>query len=113
MRRISYSLTTPQFLDGTKDVTRRRGWRMLVRGDRLMAVEKAMGLKKGEKAVKLGVIEIVSVRFERLDAITDADVRREGFPGRSAEWFVDYFCKHMKCEPQTLVNRIEFRRIEP
>lgn len=112
MKLISYSLTTPQFLDGTKDITRRLGWRTLVAGDRLMAVEKAMGLKKGETVRRLGVIEIVSVRWERLDAITDADVKREGFPGRSAEWFVDYFCKHMKCTPQTLVNRIEFRRIQ-
>ncbi len=111
MRRISYSLTTPQFLDGTKDVTRRLGWRALVAGDRLMAVEKAMGLKKGEKHVELGVVEIVSVRLERLDAITLADVRREGFPDRDVAWFVAYFCKAMKCTPATHVNRIEFRRI--
>ena len=45
---ISFSLTTPQFRDGTKDVTRRLGWTFLKPGDRLCAVVKAMGLKKGE-----------------------------------------------------------------
>jgi len=112
VRLISYSMTEEQFLDGSKDITRRLGWRSLVAGDRLMAVQKAMGLKKGEKVKRLGPIEVVSVRSERLEAITDDDVRREGFPGRDAQWFIAFFCKHMKCTPQTIVTRIEFRRIE-
>ena len=32
-RNISFALTTPQFLDGSKDVTRRNGWLMLKTGD--------------------------------------------------------------------------------
>ena len=112
MRLISFSMTTEQFLDGTKDVTRRLGWRTLCSGDRLRAVEKAMGLKKGEHPVQLGIIEVVTVRLERLDRITGAEVDREGFPSRTAEWFVAFFCKHMKCTPDTVVTRIEFRRIE-
>lgn len=47
MRSISFSLTTPQFLDGTKDVTRRLGWEKIKAGDTLRAVKKAMGLKTG------------------------------------------------------------------
>jgi hypothetical protein len=37
MRNMSFFLTTAQFLDGTKDVTRRKGWRFLKPGDRFMA----------------------------------------------------------------------------
>ena len=46
---MSFMLTTNQIIDETKDVTRRNGWENLKPGDRLRAVEKAMGLKKGEK----------------------------------------------------------------
>lgn len=37
-RNISFSLTEPQFLDGTKDVTRRMGWKSLQAGVELVAV---------------------------------------------------------------------------
>lgn len=33
MRLLSFALTTPQFLDGSKDVTRRMGWRRNKRFD--------------------------------------------------------------------------------
>jgi len=120
MRMISFAMTTPQFIDGSKDVTRRFGWWNLKAGDRLMAVEKAMGLKKGEKVKKLGVIEIVSVTQERIDAMTtDLDygfdeLRREGFPF-GAEFpsvFVDILCGHSQKLPSDLVNRIEFRKVD-
>ena len=39
-----------------------------------------MGLRKGQRIVRLGLIEIVSTRAEPLNAITPDDVRREGFP---------------------------------
>jgi hypothetical protein len=48
-RNISFALTTAQFLDGSKDVTRRIGWKNLNAGDVLCAVKKGMGLKPGEK----------------------------------------------------------------
>ncbi|MCK9592988.1 MAG: hypothetical protein M0Q91_13370 [Methanoregula sp.] len=54
MKNMSFFLTTQQFIDGTKDVTRRLGWAFLKPGDHFMAVEKAQGLKKGEKIRKLG-----------------------------------------------------------
>lgn len=111
MRSISFSLTTRQFLDGTKDVTRRLGWKFLKPGDRLRAVEKAMGLKKGEHPVVLGVIEVVSVRREPLDAIEDSDCAREGFPEMDGTGFISMFCGHMGCAHDVEVTRIEFRKV--
>lgn len=90
---MSFALTTPQFLDGSKDVTRRFGWAFLKPGDILCAVEKGMGLKKGEKVKRLGFIEVVSVRNEPLDEITQDDVRREGFPHWTPRDFTDFFCR--------------------
>lgn len=65
MRNMSFALTTDQFLAGTKTVTRRLGWKFLKPGDRVMACEKCMGLRKGEKIRRLGEIEIVSVKRDR------------------------------------------------
>lgn len=112
MRSISFALTTPQFLDGSKTVTRRLGWANLTPGTRLRAVEKAMGLKKGEHPKVLGEIEVVNVRRERLREITPPDVEREGFPHKSPPEFVAMFCSHMGCDPETEVTRIEFRRVD-
>ena len=70
MRMMSFALTERQLMDGSKTVTRRIGWRDLKPGARLLAVRKAMGLKPGEKVQPLCEIEVVSVRRERLDAIT-------------------------------------------
>lgn len=111
MRLISFSLTTRQFLDGSKDVTRRIGWRSLKPGDRLMAVKKAMGLKRGEHPEKLGEIEVVKVSYEMVGAIDSADCKREGFPDLKPYQFVTMFCEHMGCRPETEVTRIEFRRV--
>lgn len=111
MRQISFFLTEPQFRAGTKDVTRRLGWKNLKPGDRLMGVRKSQGLKKGEHPVELGEIEVVSVRDEPLWEISEDDVRREGFYLMTPEDFVAMFCKHMKCEPDDHVTRIEFRRL--
>lgn len=130
MRMMSFALTERQLMDGTKTVTRRTGWQNLKPGEHITAVRKAMGLKAGEKAVVLCEIEVVSVRRERLDDITPAEVLAEGFP----EWtndpssFVRMFCKHMRVaaepvakslrdtrmRPMTgadLVTRIEFRKV--
>lgn len=109
MRLMSFAITTEQVKNRTKDVTRRTGWLFLKPGDRIRAVEKAMGLKKGDKPKTLAVIEIVSVRREPLEFITDDEVRREGFPDMTAEQFVRMFCEKMKCAPHTVCTRIEFR----
>jgi hypothetical protein len=111
VRNISFSLTTQQLIDGTKDVTRRKGWTFLKPGDRLMAVEKAMGLKPGEKIKRLGEIEVVSVRREPLCQITNDDVVREGFPSMGRFGFVKMFCGHMGVVEDQIVTRIEFRKV--
>ena len=112
MRNISFSLTTAQVKDRTKTVTRRLGWNGLKPGDRLQAVEKAMGLKRGEKVVKLCIIEVVSVRQEPLNMISDEDVLLEGFPGKTKEWFVLFFCLHNGGGPLCPVSRIEFKYLD-
>lgn len=117
MRNLSFSLTEEQFLTNAKDVTRRLGWATLQPGQRLMACRKCMGLKPGEKIVRLGVIEVVSVRREPLNRMTaDAaygreEAIREGFPHMSGGEFVEMFCRAMKGSPDTVVTRIELRRI--
>jgi hypothetical protein len=105
-------MTETQFLDGSKTVTRRLGWKTLKAGDRLLGVRKAMGLKKGEKQVVLGELEVVSVRREPLEDITLEDVAREGFPMMTRQAFVGMFCRAMSCSTVTEVTRIEFRRVK-
>lgn len=111
MRLMSFSLTTPQFLAGTKTVTRRMGWRNLKAGQRLQAIEKGQGLKKGEKVRRLGLIEVIDVRREKLSAITAEDCKREGFPDLQPAQFVLFYGHATGCKPWELVTRIEFRRI--
>lgn len=115
MRNMSFMLTTEQFRNRTKTVTRRLGWWNLKPGDVLMGVEKSQGLKKGEKIVKLGPIRIVSVRREKLGKMVNYrnygldEVRFEGFPTMTPCAFEKFFCaSHKGCTPETEVNRIEF-----
>jgi hypothetical protein len=111
MRNISFMLTTDQIRARTKTVTRRLGWRTLKAGDELQACVKCMGLAKGEKIERLAKIIVVSVRRERLYEITPEDVTREGFPGKSADWFIAMFMHEMKVESFAEVTRIEFEYI--
>lgn len=114
-RNMSFALTIPQMRAKTKTVTRRDGWRNLSPGTLLWAVEKAMGLKRGETVQRIGLIRVVEVRAERLDAITQAEVIAEGFPRWTPEQFVDFFCTTNGVPPEYLVTRIEFRhmRLDP
>lgn len=112
-RLMSFSMTVRQFRDRTKDVTRRLGWVDLRPGDRLMAAEQCMGIKKGEKVARLGMIEVVSVRIEPLYLIDAEDVVREGFPDMDPEGFVEMFCRANRCRPDTMITRIEFRCLGP
>lgn len=112
MRLISFSMTVAAFLENRKTVTRRLGWRTLRAGDVLMGVEKAQGLKRGEKVRRLGALEVVSVRREPLAAILDEEggTTAEGFPDLTAPGFVELFCAANGCGEDTPVTRIEFRR---
>lgn len=109
-RAMSFALTERALLTGRKDVTRRLGWVTVREGDVIAAVRQAMGLARGERHHGLGLIRVVSVRRERLDTITAEDVRREGFDDMTPAEFVAFFCKANKCEPTTIVTRIEFVR---
>lgn len=122
-RNISFSMTTPQFLAGTKDVTRRLGWEKLKAGDKLRAVKKCMGLKKGEKVEVIGLVLVTDVRREPLNRLTEdldygfAETAREGFPeGHDNHWpsvFVDFFCRgHTGCFPEREITRIEFVKLD-
>jgi hypothetical protein len=118
MRNISFALTTPQFIAGTKTVTRRVGWRDLKSGDLLCAVEKGMGLGKGGKVKRLGTIRVVSATCERLDRMTAhlgygaKECALEGFPEMTPEQFVEFFCRtHKPLKPRQWVTRIEFERL--
>lgn len=79
-----------------------------------MAVEKAMGLKKGEKIKRLGEIEITRTEKEPLKMIRVRDkdeCAREGFPKMTPDEFILMLCDHSGKSHEDVVNRIEFKRI--
>jgi hypothetical protein len=114
MRNMSFALTKPQMLARTKRVTRRLGWEFLKVGDLLQPVEKCMGLKPGEKIVKIGPpIVVTGLYREPLQNIGFASGRREltleGFPDMSPEEFIAMFCRtHRDCTPGRVITRIAF-----
>lgn len=112
MRNMSFSLTTKQVEDGTKDVTRRIGWLNLRIGEVLNACEKVQGLGKGEKIVVIRQIRVAKTNIEQLDAITPKEVKREGFPNMTVGEFVKFFCEsHKGVNRYTKINRIEFEYV--
>lgn len=113
MRRISFAFTKRQIREQTKTVTRRNGWKSLKPGTLLLGVEKAMGLKPGERMVPLAVIRVVDVRRERVDAISSEDCAREGFPEKAPADFVALFLgMYRDLKPSDLLTRIEFEYVE-
>ncbi|MCI5147979.1 MAG: hypothetical protein D3916_00965 [Candidatus Electrothrix sp. MAN1_4] len=70
-----------------------------------------MGLKKGEKVKRLGLLRVISVRKEPLDAIRKTDCIREGFPDPTRKQFVEMLSGHYRITPNTPVNRIKFEHI--
>lgn len=112
MRRMSFAMTERQLVAGHKTVTRRLGWVCLKPGDELLAVDKAMGLKKGQKARPLARIRVKSTERVALAALDGDEPRKEGFPWMSCAEFVGFFCRSLKCTPDTVVNRIEFEVLE-
>ncbi len=113
MRNMSFSKTTAQARDRSKTVTRRWGWHFLRPGDKVQQVEKAMGLKKGEKIKKIHVIEIVSCGAECLCDISWHECTLEGFPGRKPSWLRELL---LSMKPKKFKgkcpNRIEFKYID-
>lgn len=123
MKNMAFSMTIPQVRAGTKTVTRRIGWEDLKPGDQFCAVEKGMGLKPGEKVVRLAILRCVSNRKERLNRMTTdraygiAECVREGFPLMTPEQFVIFFCLGHKlkdgkrCTSESEVSRISFEYV--
>jgi len=110
-RNMSFMLTTNQVINKTKTVTRRDGWWFLKPGDIVNAVEKGMGLKKGEKVNVLCQIRILSTQRIGLGDINDSDLIAEGFPDMSADEFIAMFAESHGIErptPDYPINRIEF-----
>ena len=105
-------MTTQQVRDRTKTVTRRLGWWFLKHGDRVRAVRKAMGLRKGEKTEHLAIIEVVSTQTEPLCFITKDDCVKEGFPDFEPRDFINMLCDHYNVHQDITVNRIEFKYID-
>jgi hypothetical protein len=111
MRNMAFSLTTNQMYSRSKTVTRRLGWWFLNPGDIVMAVEKGMGLKKGEHVKRIYPIRIMSTGPEPLVYISKEEVVREGFPEMTCVDFINMFCEVNRCNPLALVNRIEFQEV--
>ena len=108
MRNMSFSMTTQQVRDRTKDVTRRKGWVNLKPGDRFWACVKCQGLKRGEKIERIALCEVVSNTKGPLSELTQSEVDREGFPNLTPDQFADMFRRSIGEENP---NRIEFKYI--
>lgn len=113
-RNMSFAMSVNQVGNQTKTVTRRFGWLFLKPGDLVQPVEKAMGLKKGQQARKIGgLIRIVSIQTEPLCMITKSDCIAEGFPDFTPDDFVAMIQKaNPRASISTPVNRIEFEYME-
>lgn len=114
MRSMSFSLTTEQFYNRSKTVTRRLGWANLRPGDLFCGVVKGQGIRKGEHVQRIHVAKCVSNRPEPLGLMMHSpsygavETILEGFPKMTAFAFVDMFCQHNGCKSWTTVQRIEF-----
>jgi hypothetical protein len=115
-------------MDRSKDVTRRLGWKNLKAGDHFMAVEKSMGLKKGEKINPICELVCVSERWEPLRSLINdieygkSECIREGFSNFDPYGFGIFFIRthglgwngeNYSKAWDTLIHRIEFAYVGP
>jgi hypothetical protein len=117
-------MTVDAVRERRKTVTRRHvdTWRSLKPGDRLILIEKGMGLPKGARQVVLAEVEVVEVRLEPLGLVDAAELEAEGFAGDDPGlWRVWWASGHGYGVPSGLddvddvlawVDSIEVRRIE-
>lgn len=108
MRNMSFAMTTGQARNQSKTVTRRQAWWNAQPGQLVQQVVKGMGLKKGEKVERIHVIRLLSIRPEPVEAITQEDVIKEGFPEWSPEGFIAFYCEAHGINRDDTCNRIEF-----
>lgn len=127
-RLMSVALTEPAVRERRKTVTRRLGWKFLTPGTRLTLCRKVQGRRRAdgtvEPLVRLADVEVVDVRRERLWDITDDNIARECVdPALFGEHYVKsgqptphawvaWFCEHMRCTPDTVVTRVEWRYLD-
>lgn len=107
-RNMSFAKTLQQMEKGTKTETRRLKWNFLKAGDLLTAVNKTMGLKKGEKPVWISDIRVTKTWIEPLNSITQAGCDAEGFPELTPDEFVEMFCRMNKCHAESEIRVIQF-----
>ncbi len=116
-RRMSCSMTIDAVKERRKTVTRRHvdTWKNLRPGDRLILIEKGMGLPAGSKQVVLAEVEIVDVRVEPIGFVTSNECVREGLSHMTPSEFVAFWCRgHGAPIPLTRRDSLEVlcRRIE-
>lgn len=112
-RLMSVAFTEDAVRARTKTVTRRKGWLFLKPGDRLTLCRKVMGRRPGEPLVRICDVEVVSVRRERLGAVTADEVAREGFPGmRPDQFMIRFFTAPQGIFEFDDVTRIEWRYLD-
>ncbi|WP_200834729.1 ASCH domain-containing protein [Amycolatopsis alkalitolerans] len=112
-RLMSVAFTEREVRSRIKTVTRRKGWAYLRTGERITLCRKVMGRRPGEPLVRVAEVEVLDVRREPLDAITVAEVAREGFPGMSTEEFMRrFFIDAQDIQPSDIVTRIEWTYLD-
>lgn len=114
MRRMSFYATRSQMYRKTKTVTRRGvdTWTNLEPGHLLMAVEKAQGLKAGERQKCIHPIEVTAVEVQFFHTgLTPEEVAAEGFPGMTPEEFIASVWEPLNGRVRGMekVRRIEFK----
>jgi len=117
MRNMSFAMTDVQIRNRVKTVTRRLGWVDVYPGEKLRAVAKSQGLRKGEKVEVLAVVRVVSVRREPLADLNrqpygEVEVVLEGFPFLKPHEFIYCFRRAYRCGEDAVVTRIAFEYVE-
>lgn len=125
---MSVSLTEDQVVAEVKDVTRRLGWAFIREAEVVTLCRKVMGRRRAdgtvEPLIRLKDVRVVSAHREKLSAITDDDVIREGFgPDYRPDWwvegeqpterFIEFFTRSMRCHRDKVVTRIEWAYLAP
>ena len=110
--RISFAMTLDACRERRKIETRRNGWAHAHAGLHLLAVDRVMGFRKGERVDDvvelLGVVRVLEARREPLNAITVEGCTHEGLPDLTPERFVERYCKAMRHMPKLDVTVLRF-----
>jgi len=107
VRRFVFAVPSPGVENRTKTVSRLSGSVGLIPGALFPAVmrEEAFGACHSRP---VGRVRILNCRPEPLDQVTEAEVRREGFPDLTPSAFVDLFRAINGGERGQRVTRVEF-----